>query len=70
MPSTGFLACLLLLAADAAEIDMRGFSFEDGHSYLETAFKRGHVARDREVMLKLLEAMAPVAFPFSPIPNA
>ncbi len=62
VPSTGFLSCLLLLAAGARRVQMRGFGFTDGHSYLHEVFKRGHVERDREILRLIAEHRLPVEF--------
>ena len=62
VPSTGFLSCLLLLAAGARRVQMRGFGFADGHSYLPEVFKRGHIERDREILQLIAERRLPVEF--------
>jgi hypothetical protein len=62
VPSTGFLACLLLLAAGARRVQMRGFGFMDGHSYLPEVFKRGHAACDQEVLSLICQRRLPVDF--------
>lgn len=66
VPSTGFLACLLLLAAGARRVQMRGFGFTDGHSYLPEVFKRGHVARDQELLELIGQRRLPVEFQPAP----
>lgn len=63
VPSTGFFACLLLLASGASYVEMKGFSFGGGHSYLNTFFQRGHIERDHEVMSFILNEALPVGFP-------
>lgn len=66
VPSTGFLSCLLLLAAGARHVQMRGFSFGDGHSYLPDVFRRGHVERDREILDLILRRRLPVELHVAP----
>jgi hypothetical protein len=66
VPSTGLLAVLLLLAAGARRVQLRGFSFEDGHSYLSEVFKRGHVERDQEILSLIAQRRLPVEFAATP----
>ena len=63
IPSTGFIACLLLLACGASSVRMTGFSFSDGHSYLAKVFKRQHIAKDLDVMDYIIDTEKPVHFP-------
>lgn len=62
VPSTGFFSCLYLLASGAREVRMRGFSFGDGHSYIDSNQKRAHTARDLEAMELILTRNYPVQF--------
>lgn len=62
VPSTGFFSCLYLLASGAREVRMRGFSFGDGHSYIDSTQKRAHTARDLEAMELILARGYPVLF--------
>lgn len=62
VPSTGFFSCLFLLAAGASQIRMKGFSFGDGHSYLDSVQRRAHLARDLEAMELILRKSYPVVF--------
>jgi hypothetical protein len=41
---------------------MRGFSFGDGHSYIDSSQKRAHTARDLDAMDLILARGYPVVF--------
>ena len=60
VPSIGFLSGLLLLAAGARRVQMRGFGVADGHSYLPEVFRRGHVEHDQEILQLVRERKLPV----------
>jgi hypothetical protein len=62
VPSTGFFACLALLACGARRVKLAGLSFVDGHSYPYPVSKREHIERDCEVLKWLLASDLPVEF--------
>jgi len=62
VPSTGFFACLVLLACGASKVKTFGLSFHNGHSYLNQTYKREHIEKDCEVLHWLLAKSLPVEF--------
>jgi hypothetical protein len=62
VPSTGFFSCLYLLASGAQRVSIRGISFSNGHSYLNSVQPRAHTERDMEAMDLILKRNYPVDF--------
>jgi hypothetical protein len=62
VPSTGFFSLLLLLYCGAARINVKGLSFEDGHSYLQQIYLREHKQMDLHVLNWIAESNYPIEF--------
>ncbi len=55
VPSTGYFAALCLSACGARSIEMSGFAFTGGHSYLVENTVRQHIVADRKALDHLLK---------------
>ncbi|WP_006788231.1 hypothetical protein [Thiorhodospira sibirica] len=62
VPSTGFFSLLTLIQCGAKSITPIGFSFNDGHSYLNQKYQCEHIDQDKAVLRWILEKGYPVEF--------